>query len=438
MSALGAAAPLMDGVSPAQGSWGILRPPCREFGHGEEGELARTPPVRQTGSGEPQPRGTAPRCAFSPPRSQEGTPRVGEPGHPQRGDGVGGPQQLEEESCGMGLCLPSGPAPIPSLTLTPSLSLELLHASGFHLLLCCWGGPVLAGPVPLPQARGQVPPARAMSPPQPHPAPLLPSCHSPRTSPAVGAPRAASPCPVLLPHPLCVSVPFPGPVVNKPPNKPDFAHSVGSIHPARQTSGGSRLPRAVAGASGGGDFVQFAQRSDEQNGRLSCTGAQPTPSPSGTPGRSHALVLFVTTAAGSWGGGGMSPGCPRPAASPWRAFQPRMGACRLGVLVAGLPPAPSPAAGLRVAPCSRAGSSWPLQGGCLQVPRGLGSLGGATKSPAQRPRAGTVPAVPVSPCSLSLHSPESPPWALCGSISTALDPVPLTGGVPWHPCPCCP
>lgn len=89
------------------------------------------------------------------------------------------------------------------------------------------------------------------------------------------------------------------------------------------------------------------------------------------------------------------------------------------------------------APSSRAGSSWPLQGG-LQVPRGLGSLSGATKSPAQRPRAGTVPAVPVSPCSLSLHSPESPPWALCGSISTALDPVPLTGGVPWHPCPCCP
>lgn len=40
----------------------------------------------------------------------------------------------------MGLCLPSGPAPIPSLTLTPSLSLELLHASGFHLLLCYWGG----------------------------------------------------------------------------------------------------------------------------------------------------------------------------------------------------------------------------------------------------------------------------------------------------------
>lgn len=288
-----------------------------------------------------------------------------------------------------------------------------------------------------------MPPARAVSPPQPHPAPLLPSCHSPRTSPAVGAPRAASPCPVLLPHPLCVSVPFPGPVVNKPPNKPDFAHSVGSIHPARQTSGGSRLPRAVAGASGGGDFVQFAQRSDEQNGRLSCTGAQPTPNPPGTPGRSHALVLFVTTATGSR----VVVACPQAVLAQQHPlgehFSPSWVPADSGCLWLGSPqhrPQPRGSVWLRAptAPSSRAGSSWPLQGGCLQVSHGLGSLGGATKSPAQRPRAGTVPAVPVPPCSLSPHSPESPPWALCGSISTALDPVPLTGGVPWHPCPCCP
>lgn len=94
----------------------------------------------------------------------------------------------------------------------------------------------------------------------------------------------------------------------------------------------------------------------------------------------------------------------------------------------------------RRAPCGSVRPQPPAAGQAAPSP----SRGGvyrspvATKSPAQRPRAGTVPAVPVSPCSLSLRSPESPPWALCGSISTALDPVPLTGGVPWHPCPCCP
>lgn len=49
VSALGAAAPLMDGVSPAQGSQGILRLPCREFGHSEEGELASSPSCETDG-----------------------------------------------------------------------------------------------------------------------------------------------------------------------------------------------------------------------------------------------------------------------------------------------------------------------------------------------------------------------------------------------------
>lgn len=117
VSALGAAAPLMDGVSPAQGSQGILRLPCREFGHSEEGELASSPSCETDGVW----RAAAPRhgttLRLQPAPQPGGDPKGGGTGALAAwGRGWGGPQQLEEESCGMGLCLPSGPAPIPSLT----------------------------------------------------------------------------------------------------------------------------------------------------------------------------------------------------------------------------------------------------------------------------------------------------------------------------------
>lgn len=75
----------------------------------------------------------------------------------------------------MGLCLLSGPAPIPSLTLTPSLSPGLLHASGFHLLLCCWGGAGARGACPTPSGMRPGAPQPGRVPPPPSPIPLLSS-----------------------------------------------------------------------------------------------------------------------------------------------------------------------------------------------------------------------------------------------------------------------
>lgn len=143
--------------------------------------------MRQTGSGEPQPRGTSPRCAFSLPRSQEGTPRVGEPGHRQRGDGVGGATAAGRGELWDGTVPPLRPstAPVPDPNPIPvpeappriwiSLAPVLLGAGGGRCSQClsCSLGHEARCPQP-----GCVPPPPAPSCSSP---PLLPlSSHQPR------------------------------------------------------------------------------------------------------------------------------------------------------------------------------------------------------------------------------------------------------------------